>query len=81
MEALDEEDQRGYNSELSTDWWQLLCKDIIIQIILLALPPHAKAHFDRAFLKWISNHHKVIQFQRHFVETLFQGLVWIDAGR
>ena len=80
MEALDEEDQGGY-SELSTDWWQLLCKNIIIPVILLTLPPHAKAHFDLIFLKRMSIHHKVIQFQRHFVETLFQGLVWINAGR
>ena len=52
MEALDEEDQGGY-SELSTDWWQLLCKDIIIPVILLALPPHAKKHFNLVFLKRI----------------------------
>ena len=50
MEALDEEDQGGY-SELSTDWWQLLCKDVIIPVLLLA--PHAKKHFNLVFLKRI----------------------------
>ena len=50
MEALDEENQGGY-SELSTDRWQLLCKDITIPEISLAQLLHDKEHVDLAFLK------------------------------
>ena len=50
MEALDEENQGGY-SELSTDRWQLLCKDITIPEILPAQPSHDREHIDLAFLK------------------------------
>ena len=30
--------------------------------------------------KFCRQNHRTIQFQRHFDETLFQGLVWINAG-